>query len=110
MRKRVALGWLLVISFYVLALVWERIEVTRTGYEVTRQQREIVRKTARNQHLKFELEELKSPSRLQTLACSRLSMVPPDPRNVVMLDDIAAQETPKTWIVKIFSSEESKTN
>ena len=90
-QKKEMIFWLLYASLLFMAIVWERVEAVSTGYEVAQAYNAIKQKSERNEHLKFALNEMKSPSRLELLAKNRLGMAIPEPDMIFTLEDAPAR-------------------
>ena len=70
-----------------LVYVWFHVNITKLNYEIAR---EIDNKNAlieESRRLKVELETLKSPRRIETIANSKLEMIYPEREQVIFLDD-----------------------
>ena len=68
-----------------LLFLWEQVQATRLGYEVSRTQAEVKRANARLDYLRLELERLGAPESVAAAARRRLGMAPPLPESVVVL-------------------------
>lgn len=68
-----------------LLFLWEQVQATRLGYEVSRTQAEVKRAHARLDYLRLELERLGAPESVASAARRRLGMAPPLPESVVVL-------------------------
>lgn len=77
-----ALGGILVVVL-CCALVWVRLQVVRTGYELSTARRVEQRLGHEERELAIELATLTSPRPLERLARSRLGMQPPEPGQIV---------------------------
>ena len=76
---------LLVIIMSALFCVWSRIGVVQVGYEITKIQEEAVGLKKQVDHLRVEVERLKSPGRLQKVAAEFLNMHPPSGKEIVFV-------------------------
>ncbi|MCK9274915.1 MAG: cell division protein FtsL [Syntrophales bacterium] len=77
----------LVCMIIALVYVWFHVNITKLNYEIAR---EIDNKNAlieESRRLKVELETLKSPRRIETIANSKLEMIYPEREQVIFLDD-----------------------
>lgn len=84
-RRRVlviALGAMLVVAV-AMVLVWVRLQVVDTGYQLSAARHLAHRLEQEQLELEIELATLTSPRRLEQLARARLGMRPPTPGQVV---------------------------
>jgi cell division protein FtsL len=82
LARQVALGAGAALAIALL-LVWIRLQVVHTGYELSTS-RQLEHKLEQEQHeLALEISTLTSPRRLEELARERLGMRPPAPGQVV---------------------------
>lgn len=86
-----------------LLFLWEQVQATRLGYEVSRTQAEFKRAQARLDYLRLELERLGAPESVAEAARRRLGMAPPQPESVVVLG--AVRLTPAPAVAKAASAE-----
>ena len=103
MRKY--LIWLGCAMALYLAQAWENVKATRLGYEIGRIEEELDYQESVNQHLRLDIEKLKSPFRLSALARERLKMSVTEPDMIVLLSEETAPR-PETfrWLAKLFRS------
>jgi len=102
MQERTAFLWMFYVGIVFLTLVCERIESTRSGLTVARMQRELKLKEAKNDHVRFQLDELKSPAQLELAARSR-GMMEPEPRATAILGDLPQKKDTAKWVAKLYS-------
>lgn len=76
---------LLVITLSALFCVWSRVRVVQLGYEISNLQNESKELTTRMNHLKLEIERLKSPTRLEKVATKMLGMHAPASEEMVFV-------------------------
>jgi cell division protein FtsL len=76
---------LLVVMVSVLFCVWSRVRVVQMGYEISGLQKEEVELSKKMNHLKLEVERLKSPARLQKVASKILKMHQPTSEDIVFV-------------------------
>lgn len=104
MGQKEALCWVMAGGVFALTLVFERVQATATAARITQANNRIAIVKARNEHLQFRLQELKSPAYLQTEAERRLAMSIPGPERVLALDDITPQRTSQHgWLTRLFT-------
>jgi hypothetical protein len=107
MIKISAFLWMLFAGFFVLLLVGERVQSARTGLAVSRTERALKLAETRNEHIKFQLDALKSPAQLEVAARAR-GMTAPDPDAVVSLPAIAPAPQPSSrWLARMFPREDT---
>jgi cell division protein FtsL len=69
----------------LLAHVWLRLQVVKTGYVLATASKLQARLEQENRELQIELATLTSPDRLESLARRRLGLVPPEKGQVIIL-------------------------
>jgi hypothetical protein len=100
MINKQAFGWLIYVGFIFLLLVCERVEATRSGLAMSRAEKSIKLKEARNEHMRFELAELMSPAQLELAAKTR-GMTSPEPDSVTTLADLPSGSASSRWLAKL---------
>jgi len=95
--RSVAIGVLFV--SVVLFAGWQRVELLQHGYRVEQMQRERADQEVVNRHLRLEIETLKSPKRIESLATSRLHLVAPETGAAVIIERVVPPEPPSASIV-----------
>jgi cell division protein FtsL len=91
-----------VASFLVIMLLfwaWQQFELLRHGYEVEelQRQRSVEEETAR--HLRLEIDTLRSPKRIETLAMERLHLVAPSQDEAIVIERVVPAEPPARSVV-----------
>ncbi len=76
---------ILALASPLLLFLWEQVQATRLGYEVSRTQTEFKRAQARLDYLRLEFERLGAPESVAAAARRRLGMSAPQPENIVVL-------------------------
>lgn len=84
MNKRL-LGLCTAGSVIALLFLWQQVQATRLGYEVSRSRIELNKKRDQTAYLRMELEQLLAPDLLAARAKSRLGMSPPNPERILFL-------------------------
>jgi len=80
--RQVGLGAIVALGI-ALCLVWIRLQLVNTGYEISAA-RQLERRLEQEQReLRIEAATLTSPRRLETVARTRLGMGPPAPGQIV---------------------------
>ena len=82
-KKIVILAIVLIAS--ALFCVWSRVQIVQLGYEVSNLERQNTELTKQENHLRLEVERLKSPGRLQKVAGSILRMRAPKDKDIVLV-------------------------
>ena len=80
--------WLVVMSLFLSELLlytWCRVQVTRSGYEISEGYKEQQRLLALQRNLNIELARLKSPQRIGSIARDQLHLAKPDPEQVIVI-------------------------
>jgi cell division protein FtsL len=95
--KSVAIAGLLVIV--LLFSAWQRTELLRHGYQVEELQREKAAEEDLGRQLRLEIETLKSPSRIESLATNRLHLVSPAREDAIVIERVLPAEPPATSVV-----------
>ena len=96
--------WLSLAIGVVLVLVvmfdaWQHFELIRHGYRIEQMQRERTAEDDVRQHLRLELETLRSPQRIERLATGRLGMVAPKSGDAIVLERVLPTEPPARSVV-----------
>lgn len=82
-------GWLKILGavFAVLmGMVWEHVEALHMERQVKAMHREADRLVYENAQLQVKINQLESPSRLDTIAKTQLGMGPLDARHIIEVD------------------------
>ena len=96
--------WMSLAIGVVLVLVvmfdaWQHFELIRHGYRIEQMQRERTAEDDVRQHLRLELETLRSPHRIERLATGRLGMVAPKSGDAIVLERVLPIEPPARSVV-----------
>jgi cell division protein FtsL len=78
---------------------WQRVELLQHGYRVEQMQRQRADEEAVSRHLRLEIETLKSPKRIETLATERLHLVVPETGAAVIIERVVPPDPPPQSIV-----------
>jgi cell division protein FtsL len=95
--KSVAIAGLLVIV--LLFSAWQRTELLRHGYQVEALQHEKAAEEDLGRQLRLEIETLKSPSRIESLATNRLHLVSPAREDAIVIERVLPADPPATSVV-----------
>jgi cell division protein FtsL len=95
--------WLTVLAAAVLVVVvlvtlWQQAEVRNLGYMVEKLQKELVAEEAAANHLRVELESLRSLKRIEAMA-PQLNLVAPANGDVVVIERVTPSPAPAKGLV-----------
>ena len=91
-----------VAGFLVLVLLfsaWQHFELLRHGYRVEQMQRERAAEEEAARHLRLEIETLKSPKRIETLATGQLHLVAPSRDEAIVIERVLPADPPAKSVV-----------
>src|SRR3954468_6674913 len=91
-----------VASILVLALLfsaWQHFELLRNGYQIEELQRQRAAEEEIGRQLRLEIETLKPPTRIESLATSQLHLVAPSREEAIVLERVVPAEPPAKSIV-----------
>ena len=95
--KSVAVASLLVLA--LLFSAWQHFELLRHGYEIERISRERAAEDETGRRLLLEVETLKSPARIETLARERLHLVAPSRDEAIVIERVQPADPPAASVV-----------
>ena len=95
--RSVALG--VVFVGVLLFSGWQRVELLQHGYRVEQMQKERAHQEEINRHLRLEIETLRSPQRIETLAMGRLKLVAPETGSAIIIERVMPPEPPPASVV-----------
>ena len=95
--RSVALGVLFVAV--LLFSGWQRVELLQHGYRLEQMQKERGNEEETNRHLKLEIETLRSPQRIESLAIGRLHLVAPATGSAIVIERVVPADPPGGSIV-----------
>jgi cell division protein FtsL len=101
-RQRELWQSIAVAGFLVLVLLlsaWQHFELLRHGYEVEELQRQRSAEEDIARRLRLEIETLKSPKRIETLATQKLHLVPPSRDEAIVIERVVPPEPPAASVV-----------
>lgn len=101
-RQRELWRWAGVAAFVVVVLLfsaWQHFELLRHGYQLEQMRREVAQEEAATERLRLEIEALRSPKRIETLAIGRLHLVAPSPDEAVIIERVVPDVPPAKSIV-----------
>ena len=95
--RSVAIGAVLVLV--LLFSAWQRVELLRHGYAIARMHQERAAEEDANRHLKLEIETLRSPERIESIATSQLQLVAPGREQAIVIERVVPAPAPDAAIV-----------
>ena len=97
MRKSLGLAVLLVIA--VMFWTWQHFELVRHGYRLDEVQRAQAVEEDVARHLRLQVETLRSPKRIETLARGRLNLVTPTREDATVIERVVPADPPAKSVV-----------
>jgi len=91
-----------VAGFLVLVLLvsaWQHFELLKHGYQVEELQRQRVAEEDIARRLRLEIDTLKSPKRIETLATEQLHLVTPNRDEAIVIERVVPVEPPASSVV-----------
>ena len=89
-------------GFLVLVLLvsaWQHFELLRNGYQVEALQRQRAAEEDIARRLRLEIDTLKSPKRIETLATEQLHLVAPSRDEAIVIERVVPAEPPAASVV-----------
>ena len=103
-RQRDLWKWAAIAAFLVLAFLfssWPHFELLRHGYQIEEMQRAKAAEDETGRHLRLEVDTLRSPKRIETLATEQLHLVTPSRDEAIVIERVQAVEPPAKSIVAL---------
>jgi len=97
--KSVAIAGVLVLV--LLFSAWQHFELLRHGYQIEQMQRERTVEEEIGRQLRLEIETLRSPKRIESLAIERLHLVAPDRDEAIVIERVVPADPPAKSIVAL---------
>jgi len=91
-----------VAGFLVMVLLfsaWQHFELLRHGYQIEELNRERAAEEEAGQQLRLEINTLRSPKRIETLATERLHLVAPSTGEAVVLERVQPADPPAKSVI-----------
>jgi cell division protein FtsL len=91
-----------VAGFLVLVLLfsaWQHFELLRHGYQTEELQRQRASEEETGRRLRLEIETLKSPKRIETLATQQLHLVTPTRDEAIVIERVLPTDPPAASVV-----------
>ena len=95
--RSVAVGLLFVAV--LLFSAWQHFELIEHGYKMGEMQRELAVEQELNRRLRLEIETLRSPQRVESLATGRLGLVAPGPGEAIVIQRVVPPDLPPRSVV-----------
>jgi cell division protein FtsL len=91
----------LIVGLVIAALfsAWPHMELMVNGYRIEQLQREKDAEEEMTRQLRLEIETLRSPKRIESLATNRLHLVAPKQDEAIVLERVVPAELPASSIV-----------
>jgi cell division protein FtsL len=86
-----------VAGFLVLVLLfsaWQHFELLRHGYQVEEMQRQRATEEEAGRQLRLEIDSLRSPKRIETLATQQLHLVTPSRDEAIVIERVLPADPP----------------
>ena len=99
MWKTLALASLLLIAF--MFWTWQHFELLRHGYEAEEMQRLRATEEETGRQLRLEIETLKSPRRIESLAMGQLHLVTPSREEATVIERVLPADPPADSFVAL---------
>ena len=94
-----SVGVAVVLVLALLFSAWQHFELLRNGYQLEELQRQRAAEEESGRQLRLEIETLKSPKRIESLAKSQLHLVAPSRDEAIVLERVLAADPPAKSIV-----------
>ncbi len=91
-----------VAAFLVLVLLfsaWQHFELLRHGYEIEEMKRERAAEEETGRRLRLEVDTLKSPKRIETVATEQLHLVTPSRDEAIVIERVVPADPPAASVV-----------
>ena len=94
-----SLGIGVVLVLVVMFSAWQHFELIRHGYQVEQMQKERAAEEDVRQHLRLEIETLRSPERIERMATGKLRMVAPSADDAIVIERVIQTPAPPRSVV-----------
>ncbi len=88
-----------VVALSVMFWTWQHFDILRHGYRLEEQQKERTQLESEGRRLHLEIDELKSPKRIDSLARTRLKLVEPGREDAIVIERVVPAEAPAKSVV-----------
>jgi cell division protein FtsL len=72
----------------LLFSAWQHFELVRHGYVIQRMQSDRVAEEEVNRHLKLEIESLRAPKRIESIAIQKLHLIAPEQDQAIVIERV----------------------
>jgi cell division protein FtsL len=83
----------------LLFSAWQHFELVRHGYVIQRLQSERAAEEEVNRHLKLEIETLRAPKRIESIAIQKLHLIAPEQDQAIVIERVTPTAAPGKSIV-----------
>jgi cell division protein FtsL len=83
----------------LLFSAWQHFELLRHGYQIEEMQRQKAAEEEAGRRLRLEIETLKSPKRIETLAIEKLHLVSPTHSEAIVIERVQPADPPAKSVV-----------
>ena len=83
----------------LLVSAWQHFELLRHGYQVEELQRQRAAEEEVSRRLRLEIDTLKSPQRIESLALQELHLVTPNRDEAIVIERVVPAEPPAASVV-----------
>ena len=87
------------LALVLLFSAWQHFELVRHGYTVQRLQRERTAEEEVNRHLRLEIETLRAPTRIESIATKQLRLIAPGQDQAIVIERVTPTAAPGNSIV-----------
>ena len=90
-----------VLVMVLLFSAWQHFELLRHGYQIETMQRQRAAEDETGRRLRLEIETLRSPKRIETLATEQLHLVAPSQDEAIVIERVQPAAPPAKSIVAL---------
>lgn len=83
----------------LLFSAWQHFDLVRFGYEIQRLQRDRAQEEEVNRHLRLEIETLRAPKRIESIATKQLHLTAPAQDQAIVIERVTPAAPPEKSIV-----------
>jgi cell division protein FtsL len=83
----------------LLVSAWQHFELLRHGYKIEELQRERARQEELSRQYRLEIETLRSPKRIETIAVKTLHLVAPSQEDAIVIERVQPADPPAKSVV-----------
>src|SRR5262245_45339610 len=83
----------------LLVSAWQHFELLRHGYKIEELQRERARQEELSRQYRLEIETLRSPKRIETIAMKTLHLVAPTQEDAIVIERVQPADPPAKSVV-----------